>query len=80
MSSNATPFVSGITFQAQTNWSSIIAPKKANTQPPTALATTGNSQVMIAAMTQWVVEPSAWPLPRTELGKTSEMNTQITAP
>ena len=74
------PLVSGITFQTQTNCSSIIAPKKAKTHPPTCAAKTGKAQVIAAAMTQWVVLPRAWPLPRTALGKTSEMKTQITAP
>ena len=68
MSSSATPLVSGITRTVHTNCTSIIAPKKAKTQPPTALATIGNSQVIAAAATQWVVDASACHFPRTALG------------
>ena len=41
---------------------------------------TGKVQVTVAAMTQWMNQPNAWPLARTALGKISEMNTQITEP
>ena len=36
--------------------------------------------MIVAAIDQWTKVPNAWPLARTALGKTSEMNTNMTAP
>ena len=44
------------------------------------LTTTGNICAMIAFMNQWLALPTPCPLERTEVGNTSPMYTQITAP
>tara|TARA_B110000046_G_scaffold60664_1_gene68152 strand:+ start:226 stop:483 length:258 start_codon:yes stop_codon:yes gene_type:complete len=45
-----------------------------------ASMTTSPNMVIIAANTQWVPVPHAWPEARTLFGKISEINTQMTAP
>lgn len=64
-SSNETCFVSGIMRQTQTSWSTIIKAKIANTvAAPILVNSTGTSDGMAAASTQWTELPNACPLAR----------------
>ena len=80
MSSKAAPLVSGMMYQAKKNCSDHHQPKKPNALPTLCSATTGKLQVTVVAAIQWTNVPKAWPLARTALGNTSEINTNMTAP
>lgn len=81
ISSNATPFVSGIIKRTKSSWRNIITAKNRNIgAPPNCPAMIGNTLANMAAKIQCVKAPIDWPAARTSLGNISLIKTQITVP
>ena len=79
--SRETPLVSGILKCTHRSCQTIIAVKNVKTDAgPTVEKSIGMNDGMIAARTQWIEAPKAWPEALRWLGNNSEINTQITVP